>query len=553
MRERLLVLGAAALLFLPGLGRLGLWAPDEPRYGQVAEELRSFVHGRDGLVLLHLNGAPYDQKPPLYFWAAALAGTPADRVTEGAARLPSALAGIACVALVFALGQRLLSPHTALLGALIFLTSQELAHLARRAQLDVVLTLFETLALYAFVRLERGAGSRRANVALLHAALGLAVLTKGPVGFLVPLGVIAVWLGLEGRLRDLRRLFPPWAPLLSLGPGLAWIAGALALAPAGFFQGAVIDNLWGRVAEGTSHPRPLYYYLYQFPVDALPWSLAWPLVAAAGWRRVFAPEGNPERRRAWRFLLTWVAVPFVFFSLSSGKRGLYLLPALPAAALLTADALLLVIRERAALPRAFVWVARALTAVALGAGTWLAFVPRAADLPLPRALGGALAVGTGAAGAAWWWAGRSSSTPSGVGCERTAWIRLGIAVAWVWMVLACIFHGLYPSLDGEKSPLPIARAAAALTREGAPIGLLGSRPLTGGIAYYSGRRVEELDSPDAARAFLESGGDAVVLEARKLDALSAVLPVRVEARARAGDRALVVVTRAAPRTSTPPR
>jgi len=120
-------------------------------------------------------------------------------------------------------------------------------------------------------------------------------------------------------------------------------------------------------------------------------------------------------------------------------------------------------------------------------------------------------------------------------------------------VLACIFHGLYPSLDGEKSPLPIARAAAALTREGAPIGLLGSRPLTGGIAYYSGRRVEELDSPDAARAFLESGGDAVVLEARKLDALSAVLPVRVEARARAGDRALVVVTRAAPRTSTPPR
>ncbi len=547
MRERLLVLGAAALLLLPGLGRLGLWAPDEPRYGQVAEEMRSFVHGADGLVLLHLNGAPYDQKPPLYFWAAALVGAPADRVTEGAARLPSALAGIACVALVLVLGERLLSARIALFGALLLLTSQELAHLARRVQLDVVLTLFETLALYAFLRIERGDGSRRANVALLHAALGFGVLTKGPVGFLVPLAVIAVWLGLEGRLRDLRRLFPPWAPLLSLGPGLAWIAAALALAPEGFFRGAVVDNLWGRVAEGTSHPRPFYYYLYQFPVDALPWSLAWPIVAMAGRRRVFAPAGDPERRRAWRFLLTWVAVPFLFFSLSSGKRGLYLLPALPPAALLTADALGLAIRERAALPRAFVAAAGVVAAAALGAGIWLTFVPRAAHVALPRALGPALVACTLAAALAWWRAGARSPTPHGVERERLAWTRLGVAVAWVWMALACVFHGLYPSLDDEKSPRPIARAAAALTRDGAPIGLLGSRSLTGGIAYYSGRPVAELDSPDEARAFLESGGGAVVLEARRLDALSAAIPVRVEARARAGDRALVVVThRAAP-------
>ena len=90
-RERWLVLVASALLLLPGLGRVGLWAPDEPRYAQVAEELRSFVHGPSGLVVLHLNGRVYDQKPPLYFWAAALAGLPGGRVTEEAARLPSAL------------------------------------------------------------------------------------------------------------------------------------------------------------------------------------------------------------------------------------------------------------------------------------------------------------------------------------------------------------------------------------------------------------------------------------------------------------------------------
>ena len=63
-RERLLVLVASALLLLPGLGRLGLWAPDEPRYAQIAEELRSFAHGPKGLVVLHLNGGVYDRSPP---------------------------------------------------------------------------------------------------------------------------------------------------------------------------------------------------------------------------------------------------------------------------------------------------------------------------------------------------------------------------------------------------------------------------------------------------------------------------------------------------------
>ena len=77
-----LVLLAAALLYLPGLGATDLWAPDEPRYAQVAEELRT---GAGHRVLLHLNGEPYTQKPPLYFWLAALAGAAADRVSAQAA------------------------------------------------------------------------------------------------------------------------------------------------------------------------------------------------------------------------------------------------------------------------------------------------------------------------------------------------------------------------------------------------------------------------------------------------------------------------------------
>ena len=112
-----LLLGAA-LLLLAGLGRVGAWAPDEPRYLQVAEEMRSLRHGRAGLVLPHLNDRPYDQKPPLYFWLAALAGGPGGRVSETAARLPSALAGLACVALTLSLGTRLFGGRAGVLGAL---------------------------------------------------------------------------------------------------------------------------------------------------------------------------------------------------------------------------------------------------------------------------------------------------------------------------------------------------------------------------------------------------------------------------------------------------
>src|SRR5438094_182445 len=71
----------------------------------------------------------------------------------------------------------------------------------------------------------------------------------------------------------------------------------------------------------------------QFPTRSMPWSLFWPVVAWAASRRVFVAHGDPERARAWRFLLAWVGVMFIFFSISAGKRELYMVPAMPAGAL----------------------------------------------------------------------------------------------------------------------------------------------------------------------------------------------------------------------------
>jgi 4-amino-4-deoxy-L-arabinose transferase-like glycosyltransferase len=328
--------GAAALLLLPGLGRLDLWAPDEPRYAQVAEELRSAGPGLPGRVLLHLNGEPYTQKPPLFFWLAALAGAVSGRVGETAARLPSALAGVLTVAVVARLGTRLLGAQAGLLGAGMLLTAWEFAWRARRAQLDVLLTFFEVTALAAFWRLFTR-GPSRATLALLHVALGLAVLTKGPVGWLVPFLAMTTFLAWEGRLRELPRLAPPWALALSLGPGLAWIAAATALGPPGFADEALVQNLLGRFFQGTSHARSLPYYALHLPLSFLPWTLLAPWAVREARRRVFADGADPGRARAWRFLLAWLGSSFVFFSLSAGKRALYLLPVFPALALLCAD------------------------------------------------------------------------------------------------------------------------------------------------------------------------------------------------------------------------
>ena len=188
-------IGVAAL-YLSGLGATDLWAPDEPRYAHVADEIVAGGHGATGLIVMHVGGEPYSEKPPLYFWLAALASAPAGQVTEVSARLPSALAGLAAIALTAVLGRRVLGPAGALWGAVLLATVFDFAFLARRARLDVLLTLTTVAAFYAVWRIDRGEGARRGNVALLHGAMGLGVLTKGPVA-LLPLLAAAVYLAWE--------------------------------------------------------------------------------------------------------------------------------------------------------------------------------------------------------------------------------------------------------------------------------------------------------------------------------------------------------------------
>jgi len=478
----LILIVGAALLYSIGLGANDLWAPDEPRYAAIAEELRSFRHGVEGLFLLHLNDVPYTQKPPLYFWLAAALGQPFDRVTEIAARLPSVIAGIGSVALTAWIGMLLFRRGSiALFGAALLATSFRFAFSARRAQLDVLLTGFELLAIALFLVLETRRGgiehARQSPLVItgLHAALGAAALVKGPVAWL-PLLVMAAYLGWEGRIRALIKIMPPWSWLLSIGPLAIWALVAVVLAPDGFAKVAFGENLLGRFFAGTSHPRPLYYYLYQLPLDFLPWSLLLPTSIPVVWGLSARDESQGQsdgRRRSARFLIVWILIPFIFFSLSAGKRGLYLLPFFPALALICA------------------------------------------------LIGPSRPVSMG--------------FPARMNLRRWALLVGGVALLELG-----IFSLALPHLQAEKSPRPIAIAAARHTPEGERLGVFDLSPIEGAIPYYGGPSVAALRTTDDLRRFLAEGGHVMLLRARHFEEWGKLLGLREVRSFRTGRRRLIL-------------
>jgi len=342
-RAELALALAAALLVFTRLGATSLTEPDEPRHGAIAEEMRALRHGPAQLAVPRLNDEVYTQKPPLYYWLAAAAGAPFGRVTELAARAPSALAGFGTVLVTARLGAVTFGPATGLAAGAVLLTLPTFVEDARRARPDALVVFFVTLALFLAWRLHAGIGSSRRNRLGLHAALGLGMLAKGPVAFvLVALG-LGAWLAWERRIADLRHYASASALALSLAPVALWLATAAALAPEGYLREAVGENVLGRFFAGTSHEQPFLFHLRELPSAFLPWTLAWPLVFLAA-RRALAPGAKPDVAQATRFFVAFAAAGFAFFSLSAGKRDVYLLPLYPALALLVAEGV------RAALP-----------------------------------------------------------------------------------------------------------------------------------------------------------------------------------------------------------
>jgi 4-amino-4-deoxy-L-arabinose transferase-like glycosyltransferase len=340
----LLLLALGLMLIATGIGLRDPWPADEPRFALIA---RDMALSGDWL-LPRVGGDVYADKPPLYFWLMAalfqLTGS-----LRAAFLIPSLLSALACVLLIYDLARRLWNRETGLLAGALLLLTVQFVWQARQAQIDATLCFWTTLSLYGLLR-HLLLGPQWRWYVIGWVAAGFGVITKG-VGFL-PLLILVPFALLRG---------PSWSltyrdvgngdlvgnidrPRMAQGSAMLWISGPLAfllaiavwLVPmllaassdpriAVYRDEILFHQTLDRYANAWQHREPFWYFI----VNVIP--LLWlPLTAMLPWL-------VPSWRRALRardlriaLLLAWVAIVVLFFSVSPGKRGVYVLPAVPA-------------------------------------------------------------------------------------------------------------------------------------------------------------------------------------------------------------------------------
>lgn len=316
-------------LFL-NLGAYDLSAPDEPRFALVAQEMLD--HNR--WLLPHHNDRPYPDKPPLFFWSIALFSALAGgEVGAFTARLPSALAALGCLIFMWRwarLSHDSAKETRAVLTVLVLMSSFRFFFQAHMAQIDMLLCFCETAALCLGWRAIQGEAGQKRWAGLF---LGLGILAKGPVGWLVPIGAWCVYLFVLNRKTEGR--FPKSALLWGLLPPLLWL---IALGTQVYLNGQwdYLNNLLFkqtvvRYVNPWHHHRPFHYFLGVVLYDFQPWSFF--LIAAIPFTKAARKRLTSAEKYAWAV----VVFTLVFFSLSKGKRNLYIVPMYPWAAYLVAS------------------------------------------------------------------------------------------------------------------------------------------------------------------------------------------------------------------------
>ena len=487
---KVLLVAICCLLFLPGLGERDLWNPDEPRYAEVTREMLA----SGNLLVPHLNGEVYGHKPPLMFWAMALASLFVGRLDELAVRLPSALAAIGSVLLVHGLGRRLFGDAAALLAGVVLATSTKVLWQARTGQIDMLLTFFVTAAAYFWIRafLER----KPWWYLLGFAAAGLGTLAKGPAALLPLLLSFVVFFRLERRREELASMRIGRGLLIWAGVTLAWLVPAALAAGLPYLHELLVTQNLTRYTAGAayagtrSHLHPWYYYLVVLPVEFLPWSLLLPAALLAIRRR-----GNDEQRRSSRLLVCWALVTVLFFSLSPAKRTVYVLQVYPAMALLVAAGVALTIGGERRL-RYWVSVPVGLFAVLLASAAAAVVAiapsrPEASLVPVIFRHGLTAALGFLAAGAA---------IAAWLALRQRLLLSTGVLAGAFGIGALALLWGVLPSLDTVKSVRPIATRYLALSRPGEAYGFFPRQEPA--IQFYTGRLGDHLETEGELRAFL---------------------------------------------------
>lgn len=511
IRHYLLLAIAAIVLVASGMGLRDPWPADEPRFVSLA---RDMVVSGDWL-FPRVGGDLYQDKPPLFFWLLAGAYSLTGSI-RWSFLLPSFFAACGTLVLVYDLVRRLAGRDAAIHASFLLVCSVQFVLAARAAQIDATLCLLTTFSLYALLR-HLLFGPSWGWYFTGGLAAGLGVITKG-VGFL-PLLVLPLYALLR------RQGFEPlpqfvggkrwWLAgvgfLIGVGvwlvPMLVAVASSDDPALRAYRDEILFQQTVDRYASSWHHIKPWYYFLVEvIPPLWLPLSLLIPWLVPRWFHALRA-------RDAFVWLpLGWVLITLLFFSASPGKRGIYLLPALPAFVVAAAPYL-----EDLFERRVVQWISLFLGAllVLFGAGVLVAYAYGIADVRGVLEEGGIRSlfpiVVLVIAGAAAWivaWACR----------PIFAWPATFAVLALVWS------YGIAPQMNPVRSSRAFMQSVYAQLPVGAELGMMGYKEqfllhLQGPIVNFGHRRWVEgqQEAYDAARWLNESKERVLLLPETALE------------------------------------
>ncbi len=465
--EIILVLAFCLFLFVYGLSAFGLTGADEPRYAQIAREMLA----RHDWVTPVLYGEVWLEKPVLYYWLAMIAYK-IFGVSDWAARLPSAVFATLMAMGIYCFSLRL-RRGTQFDAALMTASCALVLAMARAASTDMPLAAPFTVGMLCWYAWQES--GKRWLLLAFYFLIALGMLAKGPVAPSLAAIIISAFCLSVGQPRQILRTL--WIPgvLLFLAVALPWYVEVQLQNPQ-FFRVFILEHNLGRFATNEfRHPQPFWFYLPLTLAATVPWSVfAVAGLIAAGQRWREWTSRNSASNALTGFLLLWGIIPVLFFSFSRSKLPAYILPSVPALALLAA----LYIHDRATAdeaPRFWVIGLHAALSAALVTGALL--VPNLIQKTMPgvRALTVASVAGT--------------ATFLVIICvlffRGLAMVR-PITLLPVVIALAFLIQVAAPAIDATQSARPLARLLATMgvTSDEAVALFHAKREVEYGLGFY---------------------------------------------------------------------
>lgn len=502
----LLLVGFSIFLFFYGLGSFGLIGADEPRYAQVAREMLA----RHDWITPTLGGTPWLEKPVLYYWQAMLSFS-IFGVSDWAARVPSAVDATLMVLGVY-LFLRRLRPGFHLDGALMTAAAAGVVGFARAAATDMPLAAMFALAMMAWYAWWET--SEKFYLGGFYACLALATLAKGPVGLFLA-GAIIVLFGIFAK--DFKVVLKTlWIPglLLFVVVVAPWYV-AVQLRNPEFFRVFIMEHNLARFGTNLyHHPQPFWFYIPVAALGLVPWI-------------VFTVAGAAETVRGWwsertalfesgdalsAYLVIWLAVPVLFFSISQSKLPGYILPGLPAGTLLVAEYLRRHIDDEEGPPLWLVILHAIVAAVPVVPALMIVYLITQHRLPWGKGTAIAIAVALILAG------GIAFTLRSKLGLRMLRFVTL---IPVVVAVGALLKIGAFQA-DETLSARPLAKQLAQMETKPMPIAVFGARRETEfGLAFYRDQAISRYEMRD-----IPSQEHIIVAPSGSKDGVSAFVPGR---------------------------